>query len=111
MVTIRVGNEATSAMIDTGSTFSLVAESFLRALPFRVHTRPAPSVILEQLEGGVSTPVGRCNLSFSMGQTRFFHEFFIIKKPITNVIIGTDFLEKHRVNINFHTKALEFPTQ
>ena len=98
-------------LYDTGADVSCVAEKTFRRIP--IDKRPAVQTIDRIYKfkgaGGQNLEVrGKFSLPLTLGQKSVSHEFFVIKDLGEDIILGIDFMHKHRLNYDTHTKSFSW---
>ena len=93
----------TNALVDTGASRSIINEKFWNLFSKKCYQlRPSP-VQLEAANGEVLTSKGVVTLVVDkIGQ----HEFIIVPSLKSDVLLGSDFLEKFQVEINYVQKVV-----
>ena len=106
-VPIVVGNKCCNAMLDSGSTVSLIDQCLLEG---------SSGVILNSVKQCLVTASG--NRMDSMGEVEFevkigrlccSQKFVVVSSLVENCILGVDFLVQHRVTLDFSTKSVTGP--
>ena len=105
VVTGRVGEVAVEIMLDTGSTVSLLrcreADS--------MNTHPSSQGCQLVTASGEPLPIVSCvKASVQITDDHFLisHQFFVVDSLIYPVILGTDFLHKHHLCLNFTSSSV-----
>ena len=94
----------TNALVDTGASRSIINEDFWNLFSRKCyHLRPTP-VQLEAANGEILTTKGVVTLVVDkIGQ----HEFIIVPSLKSDVLLGSDFLEKFQVEINYVQRVVK----
>lgn len=88
-----------NALVDTGAEFSVVSEGLRRRLQ-NVRTEPSRISQCVAADKSVIQPVGQVVLNFELGPLRGHHTCIILTHASSEVIIGWDFMKRHRVRPN-----------
>lgn len=99
---IKLNNNLSTVVLDTGSSVSLINEEFLNKLKIKFDK------VLTKISTVNSTHLnvfGKTNISLEIDKKQYLHEFLIadFKYP---VLIGMDFLEKNNFMIDLQNKTL-----
>ena len=103
LVELYVYQTPIQTLVDTGAKLSCISENLmmcderLKSLKIRKSERRAYSV-----SGEPVVTLGIVQLEFKIGNLIFTHDFTILRGLIHPMLIGMDFLLKHRANINLN---------
>ena len=93
-------NKAVDMMLDSGSSISLVQESALPNLSgVRQFVSGEPQIV--SAAGEPIPVVGHVCLPVKITQMQVDHSLVVVHSLITPVILGVDFLKKHRLVLDF----------
>ena len=101
LVEINLYNTSVQTLIDTGAKLSCISENLmmcddrLKVLRIRKSDKRAYSV-----SGEPVVTLGIVEIEFKIGALVFTHNFTILRGLIHPILIGMDFLLKHRANID-----------
>ena len=98
-------------LYDTGADVSCVDEKTFRKIP--VDKRPTIQTIdrVYRFKGAGEKDLevrGKFSLPLTLGNKSIVHEFFVIKQLGEEVILGIDFMHKHRLNYDTHSKTFSW---
>ena len=96
----ELGNVCVEVMMDSGSSISLMMESFAK----NYQNQAAPKGL--KLVSAAKEPIpviGEVVVPVSVGTLHVDHNFVVVYSLIIPVILGTDFLHKHRIVLDFTT--------
>ena len=100
----QLGNMHVDVMLDSGSSISLIIESFTNS---SYQNRPAPQGLKLVSAAGVPiSVVGQVVAPIRVGNLHVDHQFVVVHSLITPVILGMDFLQKHNIVLDFTTKPV-----
>ena len=105
-----LGNKEVNMMMDSGSSISLIEQSVAASFPTEA-SRTESSVRLVSAAGDSIPTLGSITLSVCLGPLRTNHSLVIVHSLISPVILGLDFLCKHRITVDFSSSpiTLVFP--
>ena len=87
-------------MLDSGSSVSLIREDVLTQLS-EVCSAPPRELRLVTAAGEAIPVVGYMSVPVRLGQVNVVHPFVVVKSLIAGVILGIDFLQQHRLVLDF----------
>lgn len=100
----ELGNMCVEIMMDSGSSISLVMESFAENF---YHNQKPPSTLKLVSAAGEPIPVlGQIVAPICVADLLVDHSFVVVKSLITPVILGLDFLHRHGIVLDFTTTPL-----
>lgn len=105
-VSVSINNTKTSALCDTGASISCLSESFFNKAFLDKKPKISESKIKTIVGvGGTHHAVsGEVNLDISFGTVTLASKFYVIKDLHHSVILGIDFMEKHKVSLDIASK-------
>ena len=106
-VRIVVGGKVCNAMLDSGSTVSLIVQSFLERRS-EVALNSAKQVLLTA-SGNRMDSIGEVDLPIKIGKFCCSQRFVVVSSLIESCILGVDFLVLHRVALDFSSKRISGP--
>ena len=97
-------------MLDSGSLISLIDESVVTGFSTE-ENMTASSIRLVSAAGDNISTLGSITLSIQLGSLHSNHSLVIVRSLISPVILGLDFLRKHKVVVDFSSNPvnLTFP--
>ena len=94
------GNKSTETMLDSGSAVSLVRQDIVKSS--KIESQMPLSQIQLVTASGDKLPIHDClKVTIKVQGEKFTHDFLVVDKLITPVILGIDFLQKHQLTLNF----------
>lgn len=93
------------ALIETGASVSLLREKEYRKLRNRGWMRK-PDIEITQANGGSMRIKGMVKLPLKVGETRSIQRFYVTPELCAGMILGEDWLHKHRAGIEFNPTVL-----
>ena len=105
---VRVDNNATTAMIDTGASHSFVTEELVHKLCLPVKTLSTPMTATD-FGGTVATLTKTVTTTFCLASITRRWMFYVSEKAPAPVVIGLDLVLKWPLYLNPLDKCLYFP--
>ena len=105
---VRVDNNATTAMIDTGASHSFVTEELVQKLCLPVKTLSTPMTATD-FGGTVATVTKTVTTTFCLASITRRWMFYVSEKAPAPVVIGLDLVLKWPLYLNPLDKCLYFP--
>ena len=102
----RDAGRVTAPLVDSGSAFSLVTESFLAGVRHKKRNARWRTPVFTLADGTCSSPSGLARLFFGIGGARFGHDFWVMQGGPTDVILGSDFLGEHGGRLDYATREV-----
>ena len=102
---IYIGKTRWRALVDTGADVSVMSERMYKKLKVKSKIRP----VSHALQGAGGQPLrtkGVTDLCFTLGKQNFTQTCYVIYGASRNLILGVDFLKKHRARIYFDLEKL-----
>ena len=108
-IVFKVGKQRYRSLIDTGAEVSLISEVAYSKLV------PKPKIVRDSLHlqsvSGQSLDVkGKAEITFTVGDNSFSHQFYVVAGLSRNFILGNDWLDKNGVRIYFDLKKIRVGT-
>ena len=94
-----LGNMCVDVMMDSGSSISLIMGSFAK----NYNHQPPTDLNLISAAGEPIPVIGQVVAPIRVGNLLVDHNFIVVHSLITHVILGLDFLHKHRIVLDFTT--------
>ena len=103
-----LNNKEVDMMLDSGSLISLIEESVAASFSTEANTTP-PSLKLVSAAGENIPTLGcmRITLPIQLGTLQANHALVIVRSLINPVILGLDFLHKHRIIVDFSSNPIK----
>ena len=93
-------------MLDSGSSISRIEESVVVSLRTKTSTTPSSLKLVSAADKDI--PTLRCiTLPIQLGTLQVNHSLVIVRSLINPVILGLDFLHKHRIIIDFSSNPIK----
>ena len=100
-------------MLDSGSAVSLVRQDIVKSCN-TVSQLPFPQIQLVTASGDKLPITDYVRVPIEVQGNKLSHDFLVVNKLITPVILGIDFLQKHKLTLNsccdIKYKPHNFPT-
>ena len=93
-------------MLDSGSAVSLVLKEEADKLQDKLTNITIPQVRLITASGEPLHIAGRVQASVRICQLNVIHQFLVVDKLVTPVILGLDFLQQHNLVLNFASRPV-----
>ena len=93
-------------MLDSGSSISLIEESVAASFSTEANTTPS-SLKLVSAAGDNIPILGSITLPIQLGTLQANHSLVIVRSLINPVILGLDFLHKHRIIVDFSSNPIK----
>ena len=94
------GNNQTEMMLDSGSAVSLVRQDIVKSCNI-ISQMPLPQIQLVTASGDKLPIKDYVRVPIEVQGEKLTHDFLVVDKLITPVILGIDFLQKHGLTLNF----------
>ena len=88
-------------MLDSGSAVSLVRQSLVTQLKKAVKLQPVPLLKLVTASGEPLPVLGHITVPVQVGMQEVQHDFVVTDNLVAPVILGIDFLQRHRLSLDF----------
>ena len=100
-----LGNKEVDMMVDSGSSVSLIEQTV--AVGFLTKSNMTESSVRLVSAAGDNIPtLGSITLSVRLGPLRTNHSSVIVDSLISPVILGLDFLRKHKITVDFSSSSV-----
>ena len=93
-------------LIDTGADVSLISEKMYTKIKHKSKLQPTNQVLQGAGESSL-TVKGITEITFRLGKSEYTHKCYVIKGASRNMIIGMDFLKKHKAVIYINLEKLK----
>ena len=104
---IYFGTCFVNALIDTGAEISLMREDVFNRIPSEnVFEHSPPTCSLWGVTGHQLEVSEKVVVKFRLGHSQVKHEVHVVKDMAKQMILGIDFLENHKVKLDFEKKTL-----
>lgn len=97
---VTVDNTTVPALLDTGSSCSLISKDYFDSLSFSSIVHPN-SIQLSSANGRVVETSGHIYLEFAINEQYFNHPLILCKGLLHKIILGNDFMSKNNINIDY----------
>ena len=114
ILTGELAGKIMEMMIDSGSAVSLVTKQEVDMLKHdRLLNAPVPKLRLVTASGEPMLITGCIQAPVRISQLEITHQFLVVERLVTPVILGVDFLQQHNLVLNFASSpvAISNPTQ
>jgi transposase InsO family protein len=106
-VQVSINQAKTSALVDTGASISCIAKTFLEKSGFQNQTLDPSNVAkVVGVCGETHKVLGTIQLPINFGNQIIWQNFHVFQKLHHSMILGLDFMEKHKANIDMGNKVL-----
>ena len=103
----KIGDTECRALMDSGSSVSLIADAVVRRIKGIKTTSAGQSLLTAS--GNRMHPLGQVELEITIGNFRTIQMFMVASTVITDCILGVDFLAAHRINLDFANRVASGP--
>lgn len=90
-------------MVDSGSSVSIVRQELLGSFKGTTKVYPAPRLQLITASGEPLPIKDHIRAPVKINQQSVVHNFVVVDNPVAPVILGTDFLQQHKLVFDFTT--------
>ena len=109
-LSILVGGKKTNALLDTGASICVASKSLLSKTkhandPLREANHPN----VRGVTGNSLEVLGMLDVEIEIGGSKFIHPVHIIDCIESSFVLGVDFLQKYKVNIDYNTNKVIIP--
>ena len=104
VIPTTVQNKICNTLIDTGATRSCISEEFYK----KIETTQLQSLYglnVVSASGEDILPIGMVTCKFKIQNTPFEHNFIVCKRIKRPMILGLDFLRKHKIGTTWSDKC------
>ena len=98
----QLGGVSVDLMLDSGSSVSLVQCDILSSTKNIVDIPQARPLRLVTASGDQLPILGQIRAKVQLGEFDVFHDFVVVKKLVTSVILGIDFLQQNGLILDFN---------
>lgn len=103
-----VEDTAVKGFIDTGSEISLISETLRMSIPALQRRSIQKSYVLaKSVTGDCLDTLGTLPISIRVGDECFSHDVQVVRNATQPLILGWDFLQKHRAVIDLTSNQLK----
>jgi len=106
IINITIGSKLVEAMLDSGSSISLIRSDTLPTIKVDQHF-PIPRYNFVTASGQPLEVVDCIQLSIRINTSEMSHHFSVVNKLI---MLGTDFLQRHNLALDFSTNPVTLST-
>ncbi|RWS14203.1 hypothetical protein B4U79_17311 [Dinothrombium tinctorium] len=109
-VPIKIGDKILMTFLDSGCGMSSMTRIAAYKLGFSSHINPAVKGLATGFGNNVNIVGVLPNVNVQFGDIVFLATFVVIDKAVADfIIIGADFMMKHRIKLDFKTAEVVFP--
>ncbi len=90
-------------MVDSGSSVSIVRQELLDSFEGITKVRPAPQLQLVTASGEPLPNLDHIKAPVRIKHQSVLHNFVVVRSLVSPVILGTDFLQQHKLVLDFTT--------
>ena len=105
-VFVTINNVPVEAMLDSGSSISLLRQDIVASVPGEIQSLPHPHHKLVTASGQSLTIVDCVQLIVCLNHLTVSHNFIVVQELITPAILGIDFLQQHNLILDFSTSPV-----
>ncbi len=111
-VKLKVNNKIQSMLVDSGAQISCSTYKFVS----KVLNTNKPALQKSDINnivgvgGELHRVIGSVILPITFGEISIYHKFYVFTKLHYDAILGVDFLNEHKANLNFQNKTLSLPS-
>ncbi len=109
-IQVLINRVETRTMVDTGSTISAIDAGYVKKLNLNQYIYPTKTACKTANNGQLHIS-GMIVLPITINNLQLKVNTFIVKDLCTDLLLGGDFCDKHRVNINYGSKYLTINIQ
>ena len=110
MIKVKVAGQEVHALIDTGSDFSLVGESFLNRFPSFVDGIKPCSQYVSTVSANTFKLIGKVHIPIEITDSKFAVNAYVSPRTPWELLLGIDFLRKYEMKIDFQNEIVHIPT-
>jgi hypothetical protein len=104
-IQVAINGVETRTMVDTGSTISAIDAAYVKKLNIKQYIYPTTTACKTANNGQLHIS-GMIVLPVTINNVQLTVNTFIVQDLCTDLLLGGDFCNKHRVNINYGNKYL-----
>ena len=93
-ISVKVGKTPTTAIVDTGSSFSFVSDLFARG------SHLVPTLKVHMANGTTQSISKANNLTVTIGALDLDHHFYVLSDLPLPFVLGLDFLARYKISIH-----------
>lgn len=108
-VTVKgfLGGLATTMMLDSGSSVSLIRQNVLAQTKSFVNVRPIPQLRLVTASGEQLAVKDFVSAQVQLDKSEWKHDFLVVDQLVAPVIVGVDFLQKNGLVLDFSSSPVK----
>ena len=111
-VKLCVNNKSVQFLLDSGAHISVCSQKFLSKVQntskWSLQKSDIQNII--GVGGEVHKVLGTVILPIQFGDITIYHKFYVFKQLHYEAILGIDFLNEHKANLNFSNQTLSLPS-
>ena len=109
MLKVQINGKSLHGLVDSGSDFTLVGESFFVKFPELIKCVSPCSQFVSSVSASTFKLVGKLDLHLQISNSIFKIQAFVSPRTPWDLLLGVDFLRKFDVKIDFQTDVLKIP--
>ena len=102
----KVGQNVVQMMLDSGSSVSLLQQNSVATMKDIQRLPRKPSMQLVTAAGSLLHVTDYVQAPVWIGGNKVMQQFLVVESLIAPVILGLDFMRKHKVTLDFSTKPV-----
>ena len=106
VLTLEIGGSPLDVMLDSGSSVSLIRKASLNQI-HSVDLQEVRNVNLVMASGEQLPVIGHVSTAVKIENKEVLHNLIVVDKLVAPVILGTDFLAKHKLILNFASSPVQ----
>ena len=103
---VTISNVPVETMLDSGSTISLLRQDIVASVASNTQSLPHPQHKLVTASGQPLTIVDCVKLTVCLNHLQVSHRFVVVQELVTPAILGVDFLQQHKLSLDFSTSPV-----
>lgn len=106
-IMVRVANARTKALIDTGASVTCITNSFLKTTGLKsTNLQVTDTKQIVGVSGNTVNTLGTINIPITIDGRTMYHHTIVLNNSQHSLIIGIDFLKKHKAQIHLDSNSL-----
>lgn len=110
-VDVSINKKRTNALVDTGASITVISALFLNKTSYANAVLTKPDFHFVNGVGGRLKVLGKLDLPISFQGAIFNFSVHVVDRLPHSLIIGLDFMEKYKVNLDLANKTMSFLNQ
>ena len=104
----RIFDKQLPILVDTGAQLSVASQNFINSITHPLNKLPPSKNFFKVASGDLIRSEYQVRLPIKVGDKVYRHCFHVIEKLHNTVILGRDFLSKHRASLDFTNNKIHF---